>query len=111
VLARLLELEVERVEPIAGVRADHLDGVHRRRLGGEGERGGVALSDRGLYHLEHSRTVDWDRPDAPPAHLVVPLETFLEDASKMLLAGKPTVFNEPSWGLGDLDLPEATLWW
>lgn len=66
---------------------------------------------RRLYLPEHSRALDSDRFDAPPAHLVVPFETFLEDASEMPLAGKPTVFSGPSWGFANVDLPEATVRW
>ena len=65
---------------------------------------------RRLYHLEHRRAVNWEIAHPPP-DLVVPYETFLADASEMLLAGRPKVFNESSWGLGDVDLPEATLLW
>jgi hypothetical protein len=90
--------------------AGHLDGYLCVLAASAGMRQVILDGRRRLYHLEHSRAIDWDRPQAT-AHLVVPLETFLEDASKMLLAGKPTVFNEPSWGFGDLDLPEVTLRW
>jgi hypothetical protein len=71
----------------------------------------VILGGRGrLYHLEHPRAIEWDRFEEPH-HYVVPFETFLEDACEMLLAGKPKVFNGPSWGLADVDMPEATLRW
>jgi hypothetical protein len=91
--------------------AGHMDGYICVLAASAGATQVILDGRRRLYHLEHSRTVDWDRPDPPPAHLVVPYETFLEDAKKMLLAGKPTVFNERSWGLGDVDLPEATQHW
>ncbi len=91
--------------------AGHLDGYICVLAASAGMKQVILDGRRRLYHLEHSRTVDWDRPEPPPAHLVVPYETFLEDASEMLLAGKPTVFNGPSWGLGDVDLPETTLQW
>jgi hypothetical protein len=88
----------------------HLDAYVCVMAASAGMRQVILDGRRRLYHLEHSRAVDWDLPHAPP-HLVVPFETFLEDASKMLLAGKPAVFNEPSWGFGDVDLPEVTLRW
>jgi hypothetical protein len=65
---------------------------------------------RRIYHLEHPRAVDWERGDKPQ-HYVVPFPTFLEAASEMLLSGRPTIFNDGSWGLADIDLPETTLWW
>jgi hypothetical protein len=65
---------------------------------------------RRLYHLEHPRAVEW-KPGEKPPHYVVPFPTFLEAASEMLLAGQPTVFNDASWGLEDVDLPETTLRW
>jgi hypothetical protein len=65
---------------------------------------------RRLYHLEHPRAVDWERGEKP-RHYFVPFATFLEAASEMLLSGRPTIFNDGSWGLGDVDLPESTLWW
>jgi hypothetical protein len=65
---------------------------------------------RRLYHLEHARAVDWDRPQKHGPY-VVPFETFLEAANEMLLNGKPTVFNNSSWGFGDIDLTETTVRW
>jgi hypothetical protein len=65
---------------------------------------------RRIYHLEHHRAVDWEQGDKPQ-HYVVPFPTFLEAASEMLLSGRPTIFNDSSWGLGDIDLEETTLWW
>jgi len=90
--------------------AGHLDAYLCVMAESAGIRQVILDGRRRLYHLEHSRQVDWDLPHAP-ADLVVPFETFLEDAREMLLAGKPTVFNEPSWGLGDVDLPETKLRW
>jgi hypothetical protein len=89
--------------------AGHLDGYICVLAASAGMRQVILDGRRRLYHLEHARPIDWDLP--APAHLVVPFETFLEDASEMLLAGKPTVFNGPSWGFGDVDLPEVTLRW
>jgi len=91
--------------------AGHLDGYLCVLAASAGMRQVILDGRRRLYHLEHSRPIDWHRPEAPPAHLVVPFETFLEDASEMLLAGKPKVFNGPSWGFRDVDLPEVTLRW
>jgi hypothetical protein len=65
---------------------------------------------RRLYHLEHPRAVEWERGEKP-RHYVVPFPTFLEAASEMLLAGRPTIFNDASWGLADVDLPETMLRW
>jgi hypothetical protein len=61
-----------------------------------------------LYHLEHARAIDWDRPDAAE-HYYVPYETFLADAERMLRARKPTDFNGEDWGLADVALPETVL--
>jgi hypothetical protein len=88
--------------------AGHLDAYLCVMAASAGMRQVILDGRRRLYHLEHPRAVDWDLP-APD--LVIPLGTFLEDASKMLLAGKPTVFNDASWGLGDVDLPEVPLRW
>ena len=90
--------------------ARHLDAYICVMAASAGIRQVILNGRRRLYHLDHSRPINWDLPH-PPAHLVVPLETFLEDASEMLLAGKPTIFNGLSWGLGDVDLPETTLQW
>ena len=90
--------------------AGHLDAYLCVMAASTGMRQVILDGRRRLYHLEHPRSIDWDLPHAP-ADLVVPYETFLEDSSKMLLAGKPTVFNKPSWGFGDVDLPEVTLRW
>jgi hypothetical protein len=90
--------------------AGHLDAYLCVMAASTGMRQVIFGGRRRLYHLEHARSIDWDLPHAP-ADLVIPFETFLEEASKMLLAGKPTVFNRPSWGFGDVDLPEVTLRW
>jgi hypothetical protein len=90
--------------------AGHLDAYLCVMAASAGMKQVIFDGRRRLYHLEHSRSVDWDLTHAPE-HLVVPLATFLKDAGKMLLAGKPMVFNEPSWGFGDVDLPEVTLRW
>jgi hypothetical protein len=89
--------------------AGHLDAYLCVMAASAGMRQVILDGRRRLYHLEHPRSIDWDLPQAPD--LVIPLETFLEDASKMLLAGEPTVFNEPSWGLGEVDLPEVIVRW
>jgi len=65
---------------------------------------------RRLYHLEHPRAIDWEHPE-DAVHYYVPYETFLEAAREMLVNGKPTIFNESSWGLADLELPETTIRW
>lgn len=65
---------------------------------------------RRIYHIEHPRAVDWERTDKPRPY-VIAFSTFLEAAQEMLLAGRPTVFNDSSWGLADIDLPETTLRW
>jgi hypothetical protein len=65
---------------------------------------------RRIYHLEHPRGVDWER-GGKPKHYVVPFPEFLEAAREMVLAGRPTVFNDSTWGLADVELPEATLGW
>jgi hypothetical protein len=90
--------------------AGHLDSYICVMAASAGIRQVVFDGRRRLYHLEHPRAIDWDLAQEP-AHYVVPYETFLEAASEMLLAGKPTIFNKPSWGLGEIDLPETTVRW
>jgi hypothetical protein len=90
--------------------AGHLDSYLCVMAASAGIRQVIFNGRRRLYHLEHPRTIDWELTQRP-AHYVVPFETFLDAASEMLLAGKPTVFNEPSWGLGEIELPEATVRW
>jgi hypothetical protein len=90
--------------------AGHLDSYICVMAASTGRRQVILDRGRRLYHLEHPRTVDWDQPQRP-THYVVPFKTFLDAASEMLLAGRPTVFNDSSWGFGGVDLPEATLRW
>jgi len=90
--------------------AGHLDSYLCVMATSAGARQVILDGRRRLYHLEHPRAIDWD-VSQPPAHYVVPFETFLDDASEMLLAGRPTVFNDESWGLAEIDLPEATVRW
>jgi hypothetical protein len=65
---------------------------------------------RRVYHIEHPRGVDWDSGEEP-RYYVVPFATFLDDAREMLLAGRPKIVNDTSWGLADIDLAETTLRW
>ena len=90
--------------------AGHLDSYVCVMAASAGMRQVVFDGRRRLYHLEHPRAIDWDAARTP-AHYVVPFNTFLDKASEMLLAGTPRVFNDASWGLGEIDLPEATLRW
>jgi hypothetical protein len=61
-----------------------------------------------LYHLEHERAINWERPqDSTLYH--VPYARFLADAQTMLRAGAPTLYNDEQWGLGDVELPEMCL--
>jgi hypothetical protein len=90
--------------------AGHLDSYICVMAASAGMRQVVFDGRRRLYHLEHPRAIEWHLPEKP-AHHVVPFETFLQAANEMLLAGNPTVFNEPSWGLAEVDLPEATVRW
>ena len=90
--------------------AGHLDGYICVMAMSAGTRQVVFDGRRRLYHLEHARAVDWDHPEKAAVY-IVPFEKFVEDASEMLLAGKPTIFNDRSWGFGDIDLPETTVWW
>jgi hypothetical protein len=90
--------------------AGHLDSYICVMAASAGIRQVVFDGRRRLYHLEHARAIDWDLSQRP-AYYVVPFKTFLEAARAMLLAGKPTVFNEPSWGFGEIDLPETTVRW
>jgi hypothetical protein len=90
--------------------AGHLDAYICVMAASAGMRQVVFDGRRRLYHLEHERAIDWDRSQRP-AHYVVPFETFLEAAREMLLTGKPTLFNDASWGFGDIELPETTVRW
>jgi hypothetical protein len=90
--------------------AGHLDSYICVMAASAGVRQVVFDGRRRLYHLEHARAIDWDLAQKP-AHYVVPFETFLAAANEMLLAGKPTVFNNSSWGFGDIDLAETTVRW
>jgi hypothetical protein len=75
----------------AGLQQVVLDGLRRR-----------------LYHLEHERAIDWERPEAASPYYV-PYETFLADAGRMLSAGTPTRFAGDDWGLAGIELPEFVL--
>ena len=90
--------------------AGHLDSFICVMAMSAGTRQVVLDGRRRLYHLEHARVIDWDHPEKATVY-VLPFEAFVEAASEMLLAGKPTVFNNRSWGFGDIDLPETTIWW
>jgi hypothetical protein len=90
--------------------AGHLDSYICVMAASAGRRQVILDGRRRLYHLEHPRAIDWDRPQRP-THYVVPFKTFLDAASEMLLAGRPTIFNDPSWGFGEIELPEATVRW
>jgi len=90
--------------------AGHLDGYICVMAASAGFEQVVFDGRRRLYHLEHSRAVDWEGGDKPQ-HYVVPFPTFLQAASEMLLSGQPTIFNDSSWGLRNIDLAETTLWW
>jgi hypothetical protein len=90
--------------------AGHLDSYVCVMAASAGMRQVIFDGLRRLYHLEHPRAIDWDLTQRP-THYVVPFETFIAAASEMLVARKPKLFNGPSWGLGDIDLPEATVLW
>jgi hypothetical protein len=87
--------------------AGHLDSYICVMAASAGMNQVVLNGRRRLYHLEHARAVDWEHQENAVDY-VVPYETFLEAAKEMLLAEKPTVFNDASWGFADLELPEAT---
>lgn len=90
--------------------AGHLDSYIAVMAASAGLHQIVLDGRRRLYHLEHERAVDWERPERA-APYYVPYETFLADAKRMLETGAPTRFNDENWGLGDLELPESTLLW
>lgn len=90
--------------------AGHLDAYICVMAASAGLRQVILNGQRRLYHIEHPRAIDWEHVDAA-THYVVPYETFLEAAGEMLSRGRPTVFNDASWGLVDIDLPEVTIRW
>jgi hypothetical protein len=88
--------------------AGHLDSYMCIMAASAGLRQEI-LDGRGrLYHLEHPRAIDWENPGRA-THDCVPYETFLEQAREMLMAGRPAAFNDESWGLGDVELPETLI--
>ena len=88
--------------------AGHLDSYICVMAAAAGLRQVILGGRKRLYHLEHERAIEWGRPGAA-AHYHVPYETFLDAAQGMLRAGAPTLFNDESWGLGGVELPEADL--
>lgn len=54
-----------------------------------------------IYHIEHDRSVQYDRPTA-----------VLEDIpefEKMISTEQPVIVNDSNWGLADKNLPETTV--
>lgn len=88
--------------------AGHLDSYICVMAAAAGLRQRILGGRKRLYHLEHERAIDWERPEGA-SHYYVPYETFLDAAQTMLRAGAPTLFNGESWGLGGAELPEADL--
>ena len=90
--------------------AGHLDSYLCVMAASAGAKQVILDGRRRLYHLEHPRAIEWDRFE-PPADDVVPFATFLDAARTMILAGRPTVFNDSSWGFAHVHLPETTVRW
>jgi hypothetical protein len=90
--------------------AGHLDSYMCAMAASLGLRQVILDGRRRLYHLEHPRAIDWEHPETAE-HYYVPYETFLEAAREMLMKGEPTFFNDDSWGLAELELPETTVRW
>ena len=59
-----------------------------------------------IYHQEHPRAIDWSNLEATSWPLT-DYETFRRDAREMLTSGRPKVFNDPDWGLADVELVET----
>jgi hypothetical protein len=60
-----------------------------------------------IYHQEHPRAMEWSNLEAAKWPLT-DYETFRRDALAMLEAGRPKIFNDADWGLGDVELVETS---
>lgn len=90
--------------------AGHLDSYMCVMAASVGLRQVILDGRRRLYHVEHARAVDWERPE-DAEHYYVPYETFLATARELLTRQRPAVFNGEDWGLRGVELPEVALAW
>lgn len=59
-----------------------------------------------IYHQEHARAIDWSNLEATTWPLT-DYGMFYRDAREMLTSGRPKIFNDPDWGLADVELVET----